>query len=761
MFEKNIFVSFALIIALGSLFCFYFSEHKKFRVSKYISRVHLIAFILITTYSFSLFTENKTIATILISSYYSGINWFFLAFFDFLFVFAETPLTTPFTQIVRSNFKILAIADSLLLMSTFYTEFAFSLSKYYIEDVFIGWKEVHNAGYLIHSIFAYTIAVSMAIFLIKKIVDTPKIYRRKIVTMFICFIILMISNSFFVIIGGIFRFSILFYSFLAIFVSYITFFILPKEIEIKIKSLIVEDMKNAVAFFDLNGNCIFMNKFATEIFKTKENCHRKYEEYNILGSDFINMREEFKINGTSHILDIVSHRLRDKSNKKLGTYMTFNDVTEEYNKLETEKYRSTHDLLTGFYNRSAFFKKAESVIRKSPHIKRCLICTNIKNFKLANDLFGTKFGDEILKNQALSLTEEQKYDETCVLGRISGDKFALLIKAECFDKDRLIKKTLSIQNYLNEVKYKLPIFIGVYEITDSYENIFSMYDKAYLAIKNKADNYEQILLFYDKSLMEKLIFEKQLIRLFDTAIEEKQFKMYLQPQVSSLTQKTVGAEALVRWENSEKGLIPPGDFIPALEKNGLIYLLDKYIWEEATKQLSIWQKQGIDLYIAVNISAKDFYYLDLYNVFTELVKKYDISPKKLKLEITETVLMHDISIHSKILTKLQEFGFYIEMDDFGSGYSSLNLLKNIKMDVLKIDMAFLKKTNNLEKSQAIIESVIKMAKELGMTIITEGIEEQSHIDFLTKCGCDIFQGYFFSKPISITDFEKKFIDKAE
>ena len=171
----------------------------------------------------------------------------------------------------------------------------------------------------------------------------------------------------------------------------------------------------------------------------------------------------------------------------------------------------------------------------------------------------------------------------------------------------------------------------------------------------------------------------------------------------------------------------------------------------------MWKNAGLEQYhISVNISAKDFYYLDLYEVFTGLVKKYDINPARLNLEITETVIMSDVKMHMEVISKLQEFGFHIEIDDFGSGYSSLNTLKDIKADVLKIDMLFLRDTENQSRSKAILSSVISMAKTLNMPVITEGVETKNQVDFLSVMGCEMFQGYYFSKPVPVKEFEQKY-----
>jgi EAL domain-containing protein (putative c-di-GMP-specific phosphodiesterase class I) len=207
------------------------------------------------------------------------------------------------------------------------------------------------------------------------------------------------------------------------------------------------------------------------------------------------------------------------------------------------------------------------------------------------------------------------------------------------------------------------------------------------------------------------------------------------------------------------GVLMPADFIDIIEKRGFIYKLDRCMWEQAARQLSIWQEKGIeDLSISVNVSTKDFYFTDLYRTFTRLVEKYNIIPQRLKIEITETLFMDDVKEHMDTIRRMKEYGFCIELDDFGSGYSSLNMLKDIDADIIKIDMAFLEETDNIKRSHTIIRSIINMAKDLGMDVITEGVRSKEHVNFLTDAGCDIFQGYYYSKPIIVDEFEKKYLN---
>jgi len=211
----------------------------------------------------------------------------------------------------------------------------------------------------------------------------------------------------------------------------------------------------------------------------------------------------------------------------------------------------------------------------------------------------------------------------------------------------------------------------------------------------------------------------------------------------------------VRWMHPVKGRIMPDDFIPIFERNGLIVDVDRFIWESACRQLRQWQDEGKDdVYISVNLSSKDFYYLNIFKVFAELVNMYGIEPKKLKLEITETAVMMDFARQLELINKLRDFGFIVEMDDFGSGYSSLNMLKDIHVDVLKLDMAFLKKNQDTERGKTILRMIIGLSKQLGIQVLSEGVETLEQAQFLREMGCDMFQGYYFAKPMEVSEFEK-------
>ena len=451
-------------------------------------------------------------------------------------------------------------------------------------------------------------------------------------------------------------------------------------------------------------------------------------------------------------------QMKDNRGIDSGVYYTISDRTLEIKQYEEEHYKITHDSLTGLLNREGYLEEVRKRLDANPDKKYYIMRSNIKDFKMVNDLFGFKKGNEIIKRIADIITTYNAGDVlTC---RLDAEQFSLLIETSVFTKEEMKEVLSELTGSLTDIMYSPIMHIGIYEIDDKDLDVSIMLDRANLAISTvRQDNINRIV-FYDHSMTEYMLNNKQEAARLNRDLEDKLFTIYLQPQVEG-DGKILGAEALVRKVDPIKGVIPPGSFIPVLEEAGCLYKLDKYVWELAAQKLAEWKGTNKEkLHISVNISPTDFYYVDIYETFTELIKKYDLDVKKLKLEITESAMMNDSKKQLALVKKLHDYGFEIEIDDFGSGYSSLNLLKDLNADVVKLDMVFLEKTRNLERSKTILDSIISMSKKLGMTVLAEGVEEENQVDFLSSCGCDIFQGYHFSRPISIKDFEAMYDEKA-
>lgn len=429
--------------------------------------------------------------------------------------------------------------------------------------------------------------------------------------------------------------------------------------------------------------------------------------------------------------------------------------------LERMQKMAAHDSLTGLYNRSKMFEKIQTMLRDNPNEKFAFMRIDIDHFALYNTSFGENEGDNLLKYLAGCVQEFSAKYPLYVCGRISADVFCV-----CFSYDgnaeSVRKNTSGIQQKLSEYRkdYLIEISAGFYIIDDTTLGPDDYYFRASIATQKCKNQYETYMAVYDADSVQRYATEIEITNDMQTALDEEQFVIYMQPKIRLSTEKACGAEALVRWIHPVKGMISPGMFIPVFEKNGFISKLDYYVWEHTCIILRKWIDEGKNPYpVSVNISRISLYNPQLPSLITELVRKYDLAPSILQLEITESAYMTNPDLMKENIHNLRLAGFTILMDDFGSGFSSLNTLKEIEVDILKIDMKFLPVDEEVEKGEIILASVIKMANWLGMSVVTEGVETRRQRDFLEGAGCDCVQGYFYSKPISEAEYTEKYLGR--
>lgn len=418
------------------------------------------------------------------------------------------------------------------------------------------------------------------------------------------------------------------------------------------------------------------------------------------------------------------------------------------------KYIEEYDQLTGIYNKNKFFRETSKILKENLDCQFVIVRLDIQHFKIINDIFGSREGDKILCYIAKRINEIVKMYKIGSCCRMEGDIFYI-----CFPYTE--EKTSEIIERLQriildyEINFELMLYFGLYVIEDHYMPIDLMCDRANLALRTVKGNYVTRYAFYDESLRRKIIHEQEIVREMNDALINNQFQIYLQPKYHLANNKIIGAEALVRWIHPEKGIIPPMEFIPIFEQNGFIMKLDYYVWEMACKLLRKWIDEGRNIKpISVNVSKVNLYNPNLCDNIINLVKKYNISPKLLELELTESAYTDNPDLLNGIMTKLQSYGFTIMMDDFGSGYSSLNMLKDVSVDILKIDLRFLSGEDKTGRGGNILASVIRMAKWLNLPVIAEGIETKEQADFLLSIGCIDGQGYYFAKPMPVELYEK-------
>ncbi len=703
--------------------------------------------------------EHYRLAVFMDSLYFLSTDWLAVCLLFFATAYTEVE---PSSRLPRYMIILFAAAESVSFAVNTFTLHMFELKAETAGKLGINYWDIQwKAPHLAHRIFVYSIVLYSLILFTYRLVKEPSIYKKQYGGILAQALAVMVINIFCYALDTKFDYSVILYASMAISVTYFALYASPRVLLEKINSTIIADSVIGMAAYDKKGKCIGVNPVAAEFFSESGDIHDIAEGYLLrwkaehAGNNEKVICEEQR--GTRANEEMYFHvtyqRFDDEKGRNLGSCFQFEDRTEVVRKFREEQYRITHDMLTGLLNRNAFEREAEKLLAEAEE-PYYMVCSNIKDFKLVNELYGAEVGDRLLIAQANMI--RSALDEKTVVARIFADKFCILLPKGRFDEKEAFDQITALRDLELVHSFKLHYYIGVYEIKDVNEPIWTMYDKAIMAIDTIRGNYEQTICYYQDELLEHIMQEKEVLGEFDKAIADRQFHMFLQPQIAN-DGAIVGAEALVRWIHPEKGMISPGIFIPTLEKAGLIHKLDLYMWESAARKLEEWKESGIEKYsISVNISTKDFYYLDICESFRVLAEKYDFDRKKLKLEITESALMENVQKNMKTLDGLHGLGYDIEIDDFGSGYSSLGMLKDIHADILKIDMIFLQETQNVQRSTTILKNIITMSKELGMPVITEGVETKEQVDFLMRVGCDMFQGFYFARPMKVESFESEY-----
>ncbi len=341
-------------------------------------------------------------------------------------------------------------------------------------------------------------------------------------------------------------------------------------------------------------------------------------------------------------------------------------------------------------------------------------------------------------------------------GYLEADHFAACLPADALDIEALVAHARAFLT-AHQPGFTFTPRFGAYlvEEADIGGDIGSICDKALLALRSLKGKYGEYYKYYDASMRDKLLEEQEIIGEMADALASGQFDIYLQPQYNHATGALVGAEALVRWFHPTKGMIPPGRFIPVFERNGFIAKLDEYVWERACRLLRAWMDEGLSpVPVSVNISRVDIYNPALCDTLVNLLKTYDLPPALLRLEITETAYVDNPSQLIDVVMRLRAAGFYMEMDDFGSGYSSLNSLKDVPVDLVKLDMRFLTSAGYEGRGGVVLSSVVRMMQWLDLGVMAEGVETHSQADYLKSIGCELVQGYLYAKPMAVEAFEK-------
>ena len=415
------------------------------------------------------------------------------------------------------------------------------------------------------------------------------------------------------------------------------------------------------------------------------------------------------------------------------------------------------DRLTGLYTKEFFCQRARELLAEHPDKHYAILSFNIENFKLYNDFFGTEAGSRLLCEVAVY--GKQQIEELGLCGRITADRMVAMCEQQNVWNEDFFARHAAAINTMANLSGSVVVKFGAYMVTDPAVPVEQMCDRAMMAADSIKGQYNRCFAIYDDSLRQKLVRKHALTDVMESALADGQFAVYLQPKFSLSDGMMAGAEALVRWVHPEWGMISPGEFIPLFEKNGFITKMDQYVWEQVCILLHDWKEKGYPLLpVSVNVSRADIYRADQIKFLQELVQKYDIEPSLLHLEITESAYTENPGQIVAIVDRLRMKGFVIEMDDFGSGYSSLNMLGQMKMDILKLDTQFVQNELTKPTDQGILRFVVDLARQMNLLVVAEGVETATQMECLRQIGCDYAQGFFFAKPMPAPDFEARLRD---
>lgn len=433
------------------------------------------------------------------------------------------------------------------------------------------------------------------------------------------------------------------------------------------------------------------------------------------------------------------------------------------NAIDKSKVRELeYDALTDVYTQQKFTQATREMLDNGKGKKFAYIHFDVERFKIINSFYGSKEGDRLISKVGQVVRETMEcYEKECTYGRITGDIFGICLEFE--DVKELSDLVEKMQNRIKRffVLYYLETTAGIYVIEDNSMELSAIYENANLAAQKCKGQYLFHEAFYTKEMGEKVLREQAIMDTMDAALQDEQFIVYFQPKYELKKYSPSGAEALVRWQKKDGTIVPPNEFIPLFERNGFIIKLDCYVWEKVCQFIRKELDAGrTPEPISVNVSRVHLYNPKFLETLVDLVEKYKISPKYLNLELTESAFFDNVRLMQNAVKYLHKAGFTVFMDDFGSGYSSLNILKDIDLDVIKIDMKFLSKGGE-EKGMKILEAVITMAKSLHMPVIAEGVEEKQQVQMLKRLGCHYIQGYYFARPMPQEKYCELIIKKDE
>ena len=688
--------------------------------------------------------------------YYIGLDISIGCLIYFTMVYCR--ITRP-VKWLQGAISFLLLADIIQLLLNPFFHHAFTVTGIEV-DGFTYFKMIPLLGQQFHRVVDYLLLAGIIAVYVIMMIRAPRLQAERYGVILLALVLVSAWETVYIFSGTPIDRSMVGYGVFGLLIFYFSLYYRPMRLLDRMLSGMVSGQRNPVFFFDDSQHCIWMNRAGSRFLNLDENEleeaeARLKEEFGSLQPELAEWKHNFTVSRgeEERYIELEKLPLVDSRNKTDGFYFYIRDLTEERRIAAQKLFNARHDQLTGLFNRDYLYERTKELLTAHPGEDYLVITAEITDLKVINDLYGNAYGDRALKFAAEWLLANEDLNRGGIYGRLGGDSFGVCISEKDFRLEKMEEALSNLTFFEGETKYRMLIHVGIYRVDNRDLEASLMYDRAVLAVEGIKDDYHYHTAWFDNSMRDSAVRNRQIAEELSAAFEGEEIRPWLQPIVDR-DGKAIGAEALVRWIHPKEGIRSPGIFIPVLEKNGMIADLDRFIWRKSCEILARWKREGKDLFLSVNISPKDFYLLDVPAEMNQLVKEFDIDPAKLRLEITETMMIGDADARLDILRQLQAAGFCIEMDDFGSGYSSLNLLREMPVDVLKIDMVFLQQAGKNIRAKTIVDEVITLARRLGITSLTEGVETKAQYDSLREMGCELFQGYYFARPMPFEDFER-------
>ncbi|MBR4759755.1 MAG: EAL domain-containing protein [Lachnospiraceae bacterium] len=698
---------------------------------------------------------DRMTATVGYYIYFLGMDAVIFALLYFTMQYCNITWKNKFLQI---GVYLLLIADVVqYALNPFFGQ-AFSTEEILVDDE-VYFKLIAYNGQAFHRMLDYGIFLFVLMVFFIKTMHSPKIYSERFSVIFISMSAVGLWETFYIASGTPVDRSMIGFGAFGILAFYFSIHYRPMRLLDSMLANLAADMQEGLFFFDVTGQCIWANDSGIKLADIKDEnfavaaayLEETFGTIDLQGSEWSRKKEIQDAEGETKYFVLEKHAVIDDHQRTVGCFISAEDHTRQELELQRERYNATHDQLTGLYNREYLYEKTEKLMDTHPDTEYLIVYSDVSEFKMINEVYGMDFGDKVLRSIAERIG--QAMSKHGVAGRLVGDTFGVCVPATEFDTQVMERELSRFEVEDGENTHSILVHMGVYRAVETGIDVSVMFDRARIAFSTVKDEYQVHIAWYNDEMRKKALWSQQISAELGRALREGQILPYFQAVVDG-SGKVVGAEALVRWIHPEKGFLSPGLFIPVLEKNGMIAQVDLYMWRCACETLAKWKKEGRQQFISVNISPRDFYFMDVVDEIKNLVKEFDVEPKNLRIEITESVMMSDAARRIAILEEFRLAGFIVEMDDFGSGYSSFNMLKDMPIDVLKIDMMFLQNAEDDERTSIILQHIIKMSQDLGITALTEGVELEEQYRMLADMGCKLFQGYHFAKPMPLADFEK-------